>query len=250
VFGVGNRGGNLLLSGLDLSALAATVGLTRFGSAPGRVLYRNCKLPANWTGALVAGPINSRGQRAMLVNCDSTDTNYRMQIADYSGSINEETTVVRSGGATDGVTGIAWRMTTNANALYPMNALEGEEILRWFPDTGIGEALGTTITVGVEVVHDSPANLKDDEAWVSVQSLNTSGVPYSAFTRDCKANILAPGVAQATSTATWNTTGLTAPKRQLLAVQITPQEAGYLIIKPVLAKPNTTMYVCPKVKVS
>ncbi len=88
------------------------------------------------------------------------------------------------------------------------------------------------MTVTVEIVHNSQGSgangvLNDDEIWLEVMSLSTSGVPLGTWTSDRKSDWLASATAQATSSASW--TGDSAGwDTQKLEVTITPQEKGYL----------------------
>lgn len=204
----------------------------------------DCKLPASWTGGLVSAALTQPQARVALYNCDSGDTNYKLRIAACYGEISDETTLVRSGGASDGVTGIAWKFVTNADAEFSLNTLDSDEIVRW------NETTGSSITVTVEILHDSVTNLKDDEIWLEVEYLGTSGVPLGSFVDDAKADVLATAADQATSSVTWTTTGMSNPNKQKLSVTFTPQEKGFIHTTVKLAKASYTVYVCPKLDVS
>jgi hypothetical protein len=231
-------------SGGDLSAGASTMNLVvTSAAATGRTIFRNCKLPASWSGSLLGGAPSNTAFRAEMHNCDSGDTNYRMWVEDYSGSIRSETTIVRTGGASDGTTGLSWKMVSTANAEYPLITLDSPEIVRW------NDTTGSAITVTVEVVTDN-ATLTNAECWVEVQYLGTSGFPLGSFVSDAKADFLATAANQASSSETWTTTGLTTPIKQALSVTFTPQEKGYIHAVVKLAKASKTVYVCPKLDVT
>lgn len=250
IFSMGLKGGNLVISGFDFSALSSTVNLTRFSTRSGTVTFRNCKLPMNWTGSLTNAQILRPGQRAVMVNCDSGDTNYKFQQVEMSGSLTTDTSVIRTGGATDGVTPISWKLVSNANAGFPVWPLVSAEIIRWFPATDAGEVLGNSVTVGVEIISDSPSNLTNDEIWVEAQMFATNGTPLGTYFSNRKSDILGTSAAQITSTQVWTAPSLATPKRQTLQVSTIIREAGWISLKVYLAKPNTTVYVCPKVRVT
>lgn len=245
---------NLDCSAFDFSQLGSTVNLF-FGSGinSGKFVVRNCKLPASWTGLLVASGLVGPGERFEMYNCDSTDTNYRLWIEDYAGSIKSETTIVRTSGASDGTTGLSWKMVTSANAEYPLVKLESGEIMAW-------NSTLSSVTATVEIVHDTNvaggqgagtgSRFQDDEIWLEVMTLNTSGYPLGTWTRDCKADVLATAADQADSTETWTTTGLTTPQKQKLSCTFTPAEVGYIVARVVVAKASKTIYVCPKLTVA
>lgn len=227
----------------NAAALKVTEGDAN-ATASQRVVFRNCKLPASWSGSLVnAAPATPAGTYEMY-NCASGDTNYALWMESYYGSVRHETTIVRTGGASDGTTPLSWKMATTANANYPVGVLKSGELGDWI------ESVGSSKTVTVEIIHDSVTALNDDEVWVEVNYLGTSGFPLGINVSDAKANVLAAAAAQTTSSETWTTTGLTNPNKQKLAVTFTPQEKGYYIARVCLAKPSKTVYVCPKATVT
>ena len=234
--GTSNYAGIAKISGVDLSNASSAINLVT-GQTPGQVVIRNSKLPASWSGSLFTGTF-SPGLRVEMHNCDSADTNYRLWVEDYAGSIKSETTIVKSSGASDGTTGLSWKMASSANAKYPLIPLKSPEIVKW------NETVGSAITATIEVVTDN-VTLTDDDCWVEVQYLGTSGFPIGSFVSDVKADVLATAASQSSSTETWTTTGLTTPVKQKLSVTFTPQEKGFLHAVVHLAKASTTVYVDP-----
>jgi len=243
LFNTMSAGGRVLLDGVDLSAGASTMNIAASNTAALiAFVMRNCKLPASWSGTLN----NSAGQgsRFSMYNCDSGDTNYRLLIKDGNGDITSETTLVRSGGASDGTTSLSWKLTSNTNALWEHQPLYSDEIVRW------QDAVGGSITATIEILHDSATPLTDKDVWLEVQYLGTSGVPLGAIVTDAAADYLATAANQTTSSVTWTTTGMSNPNKQKLSVTFTPQEKGYLIARVALAKASYTVYVCPKMDIT
>lgn len=235
--GVSGRLGVVECSGLNLTAAASTLQIFP-AAGMGRAIIRNSKLPASWTGNLCGSGVTTTGYRCEMHNCDDGDTNYRLWVEDYAGSIKQETVIVRSGGASDGTTSLSWKMVSSANAEYPLIVLDSPEIVQW------NDTTGSAITVTVEIITDN-VTLTDAECWLEVQYLGTSGYPLSTFISDAKADVLATAANQATSTETWTATGLTTPTKQKLSVSFTPQEKGFLHAVVKLAKASTTVYVDP-----
>ena len=246
VFGGSNdrTGSRLLIDGLDMTNLASTVNIFRTFVSPGLFQIRNSKLPASWSGSLCNATPLATGQRFEMHNCDSGDTNYRLWVQEYSGSIKTETTLVRTGGASDGTTGYSLVMATTANANASVAPLVSPEVSIWNDTTGGSK------TVTVEILHDSATNLTDGEIWLEAQYLGTSGVPLGSFISDAKADILATAADQSASSETWTTTGMSNPNTQKLSVTFTPQEKGYIQAKVYLAKASKTVYVDPKLTVA
>lgn len=241
----GTNIGSALVDGFDFSNSPAGLVLITSFSGNNRAIFRNCKMPAGWTGKLVKQSNPSLGSRYEMWNCDNADTNYRLWIEDYNGTIKNETTLVKTGGASDGTTPISWKMSSNANAEFPMLTLNSPEIYSEFISS-----VGSPKTITVDVLHDSVTALKDDEIWLHVQYLGTSGRPISLFANDCKASVLASGASQASSSATWTTTGMANPNKQKLEVTFTPEEKGVAIVTVYLAKASTTVYVDPIAQIS
>lgn len=230
------------IENLDLSGVGAGTHLVGSSTASMITKIMNCRLPASWTGALFTGTRFS-GQRVSMYNCDNADTNYRLWIEDYAGAIRDETTIVRAGGASDGVTPISWRMVSNADANNLTVPLRSDPIVVWNTTTG------SSVTVTVELVTDG-VTLTNADAWLEVDYLGTSGVPLGASVSSKVASVLTTPANYASSTVAWTTTGLASPVRQKMSVTFTPREVGFLSAAVRLGRASTTVYVCPKVEVT
>lgn len=244
------RVGDVFVEGVDLSAGAAAMNLVNATNmATTRYTIRNCKLPASWTGAPTTGSFVVPGQRVSMYNCDNADTNYKLWIVDYAGSIRDETTLIRTGGASDGTTGLSWKVVSGSLANETTAPLQTDDIVIW------NETTGASKTVSVELLHDSQgsgssSNLTNADIWLSVRYYGTAGVPLGSIVTARRASVLATAANHAASTETWTTTGLTTPLKQKLSVSFTPQEKGFFIARVHLAKPSATVYVDPKLTVA
>lgn len=235
----GNQKSQAFFDGCDFTNAATTVTLANTLGSGASATFKNCKLPASWTGTLASGL--SAGARVSMYNCDSGDTNYRMQIAEYHGDIYSDTAIYRTGGASDGTTPLSWRMVTNANAVKDALVLMSDEIVVW------NDTTGSARTLTIEIAQEGGTALKDDEIWVEVQYLGAANT-LGSIVNDRKTNLLAAGVDQTTSTVAW--TGFTSPTKQKLSVTFTPGKAGPIYARVYLAKPSTTVYVCPKAEIT
>lgn len=244
-WGGGRAQGDVLIDGFDCSTAASTMKMLggTAGNGPNTFIIRNSELPASWTGTLFNGTPTGPGSEIRMYNCDSADTNYRLRTESISCTVVSETTIVRTGGASDGATPLSWKMVSTSNANYPSVVAESPEIVIWNDTTASAK------TITVEVVTDN-VTLTDAECWLEVQYLGTSGFPLGVFLTDCKADVLATAANQTTSAVAWTTTGLTTPVKQKLEVTFTPQEKGFVHAKVMLAKPSTIVYVCPKATVA
>lgn len=232
------------ISGVDLSALGSGKNIIAgSGAAPVRIYLRNCKLGASVT--VKSGTIASQGgNEIFLENCNSGAVNYHMEHYKYQGSIVEETTIVKSSGASDGVTPISWKMISLSSGPNFHMPLASPPISIW------NDAVGSSKTVTLEIVHDSLTNLKDDEVWLQIEYLSSSSVPTGTLATDRKADVFATAADQTTSSVTWTTTGLTNPNKQKLEVSFTPQMKGLIRARVMLAKANYTIYADPKLAVA
>ncbi len=245
------RGGSVFVSGFDFSNLASTFNLVNGGSTgSGVITLRNCRLPTSWSGAGISATITAAGLRLRMHNTDAADTNYRFLEQDYAGSVRSETTVYRDGGATDGTTPISWRMASSANTSFPTQPLQSPDLPAVWNTT-----VGSSVTATVEIVHDGASALNNDEIWLEVHYLGTSGATLGVEVSDARA-ILASAAAQATSAATWTGDTGTGPNGSStwntlkLECTFTPQEVGYIQARVMLAKPSTTVFVDPKITVA
>jgi hypothetical protein len=249
--GQAGRGGLIEVEGFDFTNLAATFSVVRSADLvwSGPTKLRNCKLPASWSGSLINGAITGYGAWVEMHNCDAGDTNYRFRVQDYTGQINSETAIYRTGGASDGTTPISWRLATGANVAFPTTIMETPELPAVW-----NTSVGSSKTATVEIVQDGASALTDGEVWLEVQYLSASGFPLSSFVSDRK-GLLAAGTAQTTSAAAWNGDTGTGPNGSTtwntlkLECTFTPQEAGYIQARVYLAKPSTTVFVDPKITV-
>lgn len=230
-----------LVEGFDLSNASAGVHLVSSTSAGTIGKFRNCKLPASWSGSLNSSTAGA-GSVFEMFNCDAGDTNYRYRKSAEIGTIQDETTIVLA--ASDGTTTWSLKMVSNTGASYPLNTLDTPEITQW------NETTGSPITVTVEIARDGTATkLTDAEIWLEVQYLGTSGFPLGSFISDAVATVIASAADQADSVAAWAGLGGTNCK-QALSVTFTPEEKGVIHAVVRLAKASATVYVDPVLTVS
>lgn len=230
------------VDGLDMSSCATAVQLLPSAAGvTGSAIFSNIKAPASWSGSLMATPPAQDSLYARAYNVDSASTNYRMIGVGFNGTMRSETTIVRTGGATDGTTPLSWRMETTTQS-YPLTSLRTDPIAVW--NTGT-----SSITATVEVITNN-VTLKDDECWIEVGYLDDTGTPLGAFISDEKSSQLVAGTDQTASTDTWTTTGLTTPVKQKLSVTFTPDKAGFIYAIVHLARSNTVVYVDPEITVT
>lgn len=226
--------------GVDLSALGSTI-LVGALTAAARISFKDCKLGS---GFVVSATQTVPGVDVILTRCDSGDTSYRSEKhSSFIGKQTTEITIVKSSGASDGTTPISWKIETTAD-VEPQWPFECLPIVIW------NDTTGSAITLTIEGVWDAGAVPNDDDIWMDVEYLGTSGFPLGSYITEGKADVLATAAAQDSSTVTWTTTGLATPVKFKLVKAITPQEKGPITVYVRAAKASSTFYVDPKITVS
>lgn len=223
--------------GVDLSAAGAGATLVGSNSSVWRTTYSftDCKLDAAVTKSVV--PASQGTAEIDFIRSGATGVNYAVYRHRMSGLLTEETTIVRtSGGASDGVTPLSWKVITTTNCSYSL-PFDCPPIAIW------NDTTGSAVTATVECIGAAIAT--DKEVWLEVSYLSDAGSPQGAFVTDA-ADILATAANQTSSSVTWG--GSTAAFK--LAATFTPQQKGWLYARVKCAKANSTFYVDPKVTLS
>lgn len=231
---ISNRGGYVEVTDVDLSiqdGFIVDANVESFSS----YLFERCKLHASATFIKNSFPAPGVGS-AKMHSCDSANTTYRFFEEYYEGNIQQETTIVRTGGAGDGITAISYKMATNADAVDFVQPLVSPPIAIWTSST-------TSKTFTIEIIHDSLTALQDDEVWVELEYPGADA--QGDVANDKAMDILASPVDQASSSVAWIITGLTNPNKQKLSVTVTPGKVGPVTARVYLAKPSYTVYVDP-----
>lgn len=191
----GAMGGNALLEGIDLSALGSGKTLVAGVSTPRKYIFKDCKLGASVTIAVTPG--DPGGAEVYVVRSDSDGTNYRSEKYQFMGTQVIETTIIRTGGAKDGVTGLSWNLTTTANSRWvlPFEAL---------PIAIKNAVTGSNIGVTLEGIWNAAALPNNDEFWLDVEYLGDASSPQGSFKPGSKSDNLATGSALTASTQAWD----------------------------------------------
>lgn len=232
-------GGSFLAEGVDFSAIPS--GKTVTGSAGnlgGMSVLKDCKFAS---GVTVYVPQDGWPFTGIdVVRCDSVGTNYRSER--YMGFAAQvtETTIVRTGGASDGVTPISWRIATLTGPTF-VHPFESMPISIWNDDTGGAK------TVTVEGIWGGGSPPDNDDIWIGVEYLGDSGSPRGSFVSSAKATVLSTAAAYASSSETW---GGSTTAFKMAVTTGTIQQKGPITVRVFAALPSSTFYVCPKVAVT
>ncbi len=223
-----------------ITATGNVVGFTNV--SPGRRVYiKDCKLPAS-TNLVV--PIDNPTQFVEVIRSDSGATNYRHERHTWSGNTVANSSIVRTGGASDGLTNVSWKIITkSANISWP------------FPMSTFPMGIWNDTTTGnLSITVFGAANTMPNNAdiWLETSYLGSGGSPLSTTQSNGKANILSSNVSQITDSSTWSSNPNTAVPFKM-TVNISggaPSQAGLLYATVKVAKPGTIFFVDPKLTVA
>jgi hypothetical protein len=231
-----NAVGEIRVRDGDLSKITGSIA-TASATNYGELLLENCKL--NASASLTAGSITSMGGvRARAHNCDSGGTNYKFTETDYNGTATQETATIRTGGASDGTTGVSIKAVTTANANFAL-PFTLPEIVQWNSATGVSK------TATIEIA--SGSTLTNADVWLELEYLGDASSPQGSVASSRKANILANASNVTSSSASW---GGSPASTQKLQVAFTAQQQGPVKARVCVGKAGATVYVDPLITIS
>lgn len=234
-----------VVSGLDLTNAAAGINLiAATGAGNGVIRFRNIKMPASWSGTIGASTGNT--VRIEADNVDSAATNNRLWGSTVFGTIKNEATLVRTGGANDGVLAGTLVMDSSSSAGYPTEPLETREIARYYPGTAAEVSAwtaGASKTVTLQLIHNSQGGgtggrLTNAEFSADVQYLGTASSTLGVFATS-QAAALATPADLTDSTQAWELQSPVAPNGA--RANSTVYTAGNLIT---VASNSGRIFVC------
>ena len=199
--------------------------------------FKDCKASsaAVW-GANAASPI---GPIIDYIRCGTT--NYTSGRYWYQGTQSTETTIIRTGGASDGTTPISWKVvTTSGNSWFLP--------FEFFPISIWNDTTGSAITVTINAVRSTSGLPNNDDIWIVTEYLGTSGNPNGSFATNTKTGGMDAGVAYSASGASW--AGSPSGTPFAMSVTITPQNKGPLTVYVKAGAASNTFYVDPKIVVT
>jgi hypothetical protein len=226
-----SAGGNIVVRDMDLSAITGTL-VSYGGTNAGGITFENCKLGAGVT--IYSGTVGVGASFVKLHNCDSGATNYRYYYQNAYATVISDTTEVRTNGATNGSTAIAWKIVTTAltSIFIPFFT---EEIAIWCTFTS-----GThtaTICLAANVA------LTNGQVWAELEFLGASGFPIGSVVTS-KNSYVATATTLTTDTSTWGGAPTNIYK---IVLTFNPLLAGPVKLRIAVAAPSTTVWIDPLV---
>lgn len=225
-------GGRAVFEGFDMSALSAALDMCSVTTTGVALEFRQCILPPSWSGSVHTG-FPGRGALFEMFSCWSGATEIIWRRKTETGAGRDETTLVRTGGGKHRGVGVSLKCDTNADAEYPLNTFDTPQ----FAAQVTAAQVGSPVTATVEILHDSATAMTDADIWLTVVG------PEDEVNSDQVADVFATPANQASSSATWTTTGMANPNKQKLTVTWTPAKAGVVLGTVSIAAPSKTVYV-------
>jgi hypothetical protein len=239
-FSINGVGASIYLDGVDMSGIKSSC-VANVTSYANHGVFRNCKLPASWSGAIVALDGVTIGSEFDAYETDSTGypAAYRRFSISYFGSTNSTTAMYRQGGASNGNAPFSWKAGAQ-------NMVECAFPYR-LPETALyNSTTGTPITLTMEILCSAaPLN---SQLWMEAVYPGDANSSFDTLASSAPASFLDTRVTLTDSTATWVNApnGYVAKK---ISLTITPNRAGFILARLALAA-NLTIYADPLVQVA
>ena len=240
LFNSNGAGATVLCENVDFSAITSGV-LVAAGSTAPKITIRNCKLgQAAATGRYTVGS-NMGTTELYIVRSDNAATNYLHEKHTYSGSLVFEPTIYRIGGASDGTTSTAWKMTSGSTA-KAFAPLESFPIRIW------NDNITSTVTVTCYGYWDDASLPTNAQIWMEISGPTSATFPIGARTTTGLATVLTAAGNCTADSSTWG--GGDATTTFKMVGTIAPLMKGPLTIVVKVAVASTTFYIDPKVVLS
>lgn len=233
LFNFGGRIGALYVRDSNASTVTGT--LVGGSITDGSPIIQNCKIGSGVT--LSNMTFQTTENYLKIHNCDSTGTNYRYGYYGYTGSVVSETTIVRTGGATNGVTQLSWKVVSTLTPSYNFPFVT-EDIAQW--DNSSGSAQTATLYLTTN------SSLTNADCWLEIEYLGTSGFPQGVLASSQLAVFGTP-TALSSDTSTW---GGSTTNKYKIQVTFTTQLVGPIKARFYVATPSLTIYIDPLIQVA
>lgn len=176
---------DILVEGVDFSAIVYSSGAIAHAGGCGYMLIKDCKLPSATAGAASG----STGTFTVdLTRSDNSTASYRLETHNSQGNTTTSTTVVRSSGASDGVTAYSHAVVTNAGAQWylPFQSI---------PVIEYNTVTGTNRVVTMYGIANAAALPNNDDVWMDAEYLGSGTTLLGSYGLESKASALATGSA-------------------------------------------------------
>jgi hypothetical protein len=233
---------NIYCEGVDFSGLGAScAGIIEGVPSGSRIMLNGCKYPP---GVPVIATQSPGGWYVDTIQTDTGGIFSRSERYRYNSSQLTELTVVRTNGATDGVTPISWKIFAGNNQWG--RPFQSMPIAIW------NARVGTPITVTIEMLADGVI-LSNAQIYIEAVYYGSASSTLASFINSGVASAMEVGFLYPVSSASWITTGLTVPIPQNMSVTFTPQAIGFVVVYVMIPGNSAitgNIYIDPKVVIS
>jgi hypothetical protein len=184
--------------GCDFSGYSGTKIMDLNSNGGAFPIFKDCKMPSGNLFSITSD-LRCEQNAIWLLNCDSGATNYKTDAYHFAGELHTSTSVVRTGGASQG-TAYSWQITTNANN-QPVVPFQLIPLSIWNNTTGA--AINVTVE-GIADPRDFSALPNNDDIWFDVEALENASLPQGTYHVGTKTSFLGTGSALTASTAAWD----------------------------------------------
>ena len=188
-------GGSCLFDSVDFSSHSFNPLFGAVASGASTTLT-NCKFAAGQAVSAFSIPV---GTGCDGISSDSAASAVRQQRIRNEGSLANNTAVVRTSGASDGTTQLAWQIVTGSGPPSWPDPFASFPIAIWNP------VVGATVTLTVYGIANMAALPNNDDIWIEARYLGSAAAPLGAMMTATKANILAANAPLAADTSAWDT---------------------------------------------
>jgi hypothetical protein len=219
---------------MDLSGVTGALYVFSGTNQCGYYSFENCKIYSGVT--VYSGTPNGIGApRVRLVNCSSSGINYAYYYRTFGGTVQQDTTHYRTGGASNGTTSFAMAVTTDANAYLgaPMIVNQDDPMEIWSAFTSGSH----TATIYLA----SNSTLNNQNVFAELEYLGSSASPLGTIVSS-RAAFLATPTTLTTDGSTWGGSPTNVYK---ISLTYTPAQAGTLRIFLYATIPSVTFYYDP-----
>lgn len=236
--------GPVVVADVDLTLLTTSAFLANLTNliANCHLKFNNCSLATNLGGVITGTSAAPYGGTVDLIVTDSTaNVIVREEHYQYSGSMVQDTTNFRTGGASDGTTSKAWKVVTLSGA-KPVLPFYCPDIFQWVNSTG-------SKTISVYCANNSSVTAQDLDMGFEVEYLGAAATPLGTLGSSSAAalGLLSTGTNWGTDTSTW---GGSTTTKQVMTKTVTVNQKGWLRVRPFVTKASFTVWIDPLITVA
>jgi hypothetical protein len=251
--------------GCDFSSMVLSGALFGDNDISGRIELQNCKMPASYNKHTLT-PVAGEGYFQM-VGC-SDNTAAKGNTTSYQdfwkrtawGIVENEATVVRTGGATDGATGtFSYKLTPDTDSVAPGSTCGSAACSVASPWLRVWVAGGSSITLTVYTTHDNAGTLGRDlyrnELWCEFYTPDSGDeAQHDQALLDNANDFLLDGTTSAGTDDTTSTWGTHNTYKRSFSTTVTPGFEGFAYARVHNAHRDATnpvtVYVDPQIEVT